>query len=163
MFISTDLYLKRLMNTLEQVIAPEIESDHVRGQVFAVIDLLKQLSDRVEYKQFIISQDIEIGRDLIQRILDAFEGAGCATPDDLRAYIGQMDNGAAGKGLALRTKVEEMLCAALNYFHDNINKLDGNAAKELDRVIREGITKIAGRDLTMMKPPMIEKISRSKR
>jgi hypothetical protein len=163
MFISTDLYLKRIMHTLEQVVAPEIESDNVRGQVFAIIDLIKQFTDRIEYKQSLITQEIDIGHQLIKRILNTIEPAGCPAPEELRAFLKELDEGAAARNIPLRNRVDEMFCVALNLFHDNSNKLDAAAAKELDAAIREGIMKIAGRDLGLLKPPMIEKISRSKR
>lgn len=160
MFISTNVYFRRIMDALENVIAPEVESDHVRGQVFAVVDLINQISDRVEYKHDHIEDDIKQGSKMIMQIAEALSEAGGQTPEEIEAFLKAFDEGSAGRGLALRKKVEETLCAAIDYFHENKNKMESNAAEKLDSDIRQHIFKNAGRDLGLMKPPMIEKISR---
>ena len=68
MFINLNVYFRRIIEALENVVAPEIESDHVRGQVFAIVDLIRQITDRVEYKPALIAKDIELGMDSIKRL-----------------------------------------------------------------------------------------------
>lgn len=163
MFISTELYFSRLIHTLEHVIAPEIESDRVRGQVFAVIDLIQQLADRIEYKHELVMQDIEMGSDMIRRIVRAVEEAEGDAPEELRAFLKKLDEGSAGSGLVLRQKVEEMLCLAIDFFHDDRSRMEPAAAGEVDSQIRDYIWKITGRDLGLMKPPLLDQISRPKK
>lgn len=163
MFISPGVYFKRLTDALENVVAPEIESDYVRGQVFAVVDLIRQLIDRIEYKQELITQEIQITSDSVKKMLEALEQAGCDVPDELRLFTTSLEGGSIGKGLALRNKTDEIFCKALELFHQNLDKMPPETAKEVDKAIRDNIMKVVGRDLGLMKPPMIEKISRSKR
>lgn len=163
MFISPAVYFKRLTDALENVVAPEIESDYVRGQVFAIVDLIRQLVDRIEYKQELIAQEIQITSDSIKRMIKALTEANCAIPEEIKQFISSLEDGSAGKSLAVRNKTDEMFCKALELFHGNLGKIPPETAKEVDKAIRDNILKVVGRDLGLLKPPMIEKISRSKR
>jgi hypothetical protein len=42
--------VERINRALENVVAPEVKSTIVRGQLFAVVELLNQLPGRFEYK-----------------------------------------------------------------------------------------------------------------
>ncbi|HUT56091.1 MAG TPA: hypothetical protein VM658_22055 [bacterium] len=159
--MSTDAYLRRLMQTLEKVVAPEIESDQVRGQLYAVVDLINQLSAKIEYKPGIIGQDIKDGREIMKTLLSAMESAGIETPAELSAFFSELES--AAPALPLKFKTEEMVCATLDHFHARKDKLGQAGAAALDKKIREYLLKITTRDLGLMKPPMLEKISRSKR
>jgi hypothetical protein len=163
MFIPLNIYFKRLTDALENVVAPEIESDHVRGQVFAVVELIRQIIDRIEYKQDLINQEIELGRNTIGQIADALVDAGVDAPAEIAEFIQSFEEGKAGKGIPLRNKTDEMVCAAMEAFHRNMDKMNPEVAEKTDAAIRENMFKLIGRELGLMKPPMIEKISRSKR
>ena len=90
MFMSTDVYLKRIMHTLEQVVAPEVEDDYARGQVYAAIDLLHQLMDKVNYKNELIRQEIEMGSEAIRQVVRAMEAV-ADPPDDLKTFLLELD------------------------------------------------------------------------
>ena len=158
MFVNTNVYFGRITDALEKVVAPEIESDEVRGQVFAVISLIQQVSGMIEYKHDLIEQEIKEGSDIVKNILRAVEGAGIEAPEEIGEFLEKLDEGKAGGGLTLRNKVDEMLCMAIDCLRDNRGGIE--AYKEVDKMVRDYIYKIAGRDLGFMKPPMIEKISR---
>lgn len=158
MFISTNLYLTRLNEALEKVIAPEVESDEVRGQVFAVISLIEQFMGRIEYKHDFIEQEIDSGVSVLKRVIEATGEAGLDMPAQIGEFLQKLDDGKAGAGLALCDKVDEMLCIAIDLLHGNRDKV--NSYKEVDKDIRDHIFRMAGRDMGLMKPPMIEKISR---
>ncbi|OGP61122.1 MAG: hypothetical protein A2V67_09040 [Deltaproteobacteria bacterium RBG_13_61_14] len=163
MFMSTDLYLKRITQALEKVVAPEIESDRVRGQVFAVINLIEQLAEKIEYKPALIQQEIEMGSETFRRVVQAVEKGVGDVPKDLQAFLQELERPDPGQGLGFRDRVEEMLCQAIDFFYAHRGRLEPAAALEVDGLIRGYITKITTRDLGLLKPPNIEKISRSKR
>jgi len=158
MFMSTNLYLSRLNEALENVIAPEVESDEARGQVFAVISLIEQFMGRIEYKHDFIEQEIGSGVNVLKRVIEAAGEAGLDTPAEIGEFLQKLDDGKAGSGLALCDKVDEMACMAIDFLHDNRQKV--GSYKEVDKMIRDHIFKMSGRDMGLMKPPMIEKISR---
>jgi hypothetical protein len=159
MFMTIDVYLKRIYHTLEHVIAPEVEDDFARGQVFAVINLLEQLAQKVEYKRDLISQEIEQGSRILKSIAEALEEARVGIPDELESFMKEVEKSEA-INLSMRNKLEEKLSLAMRLFNDNKGKLDKDKSKEVDKELRDYITKIATRDLGLMKPPAIDKISR---
>jgi len=163
MFVSTDVYLKRLTNTLEKLIAPEIEDDFARGQVFAVIDLINQLSGRIEYKRDMIEQDITGGVGMIKKILEAVKNGGGGEDTGLEEFVRSVESGEQAVGLPLRAATEEKVCEAIAYLHENKAKMDPAGYAAIDQELRDFITKTTIRDLGMSRPPLIEKISRSQR
>jgi len=163
MFMTTDLYLKRITQALEKVVAPEIESDHVRGQVYAVVNLIEQLAEKIEYKPDLIAQEIQMGCETIRQAVATVGKAAGETPAELQAFLQELDRSGPGQGLGFRNRVEEMLCQAIDFFYAQRGRMEPAAAAEVDGRIRDHITKLTTRDLGLMKPPNIEKISRSKR
>lgn len=161
MWMSTDAYLRRLMQTLEKVVAPEIESDQVRGQLYAVVDLINQLSSKIEYKPGIVGQDVKDGGEIMKTLLDAMQSAGIPTPPELSAFLSELES--AAPALPLKFKTEEMVCSALDHFHAHKHELGQAGTAALDQKIRDYLLKVTTRDIGLMKPPMLEKISRSKR
>ena len=161
--MTTDAYLKRLTHALEFIIAPEIESDAARGQVFAVIDLLNQLMGRIEYKPDLIASDVAANSEMIKSIVQGLEGAGVAVPEEISAFLKEVESTEGPKNLSQRARSEEILCRAIVLLHEHRGKMDAAAGQELDRALREQILKVATRDLGLMKPPLLEKISRPKR
>jgi len=91
MFISTEEYLYRITYALEHVIAPLIESDFARGQLLAAVFLLDQLTDRIDYKAELVEQEIETACETIRKVVDAIEERGGETPNDLKAFLGEVE------------------------------------------------------------------------
>ena len=104
MFVNTNVYFGRITDALEKVVAPEIESDEVRGQVFAVISLIQQVSGMIEYKHDLIEQEIKEGSDIVKNILRAVEGAGIEAPEEIGEFLEKLDEGKAGGGLRCATR-----------------------------------------------------------
>ena len=162
MFISTEEYLYRITHALEHVIAPLIESDFARGQLLAAVFLLDQLTDRIDYKQELIQQEIETACETIRKIVDAIEERGGETPDDLKAFLGEVEGEAPPRDLAFRSRCDEMLCSAIDSFYANRKKFDPASAHAMEGLILGHLTQIASRDLGMFKPSTSEKLLQSR-
>lgn len=162
MFMSTEVYLKRIFYTLEHVIAPEVESDFARGQVFAVISLLEQLGSQIEYKRDIIEKDMKTGAGILREVVSALKDAGAEPPSELAKYMDGLESGGP-VSLAARDRLEEMISLAIDFFHEKGSKLESQKASEVDGLVRDFITKTATRDLGLLKPPRIDQISRPKK
>jgi hypothetical protein len=163
MWMKPEAYLKRLQNTLEQVVAPEIEDDAVRGQLYAVVDLLNQLGGKIEYKRDLIAAEINAGQTMLSRLLGEMERAGVASPEALSGFAAELSRGERPFGLNLQQEIEENLCRALDHFHASKNKLGPELTARLDRELRDYMLKTATREMGQLKPPQLERISRSKR
>jgi len=162
MFMTIDMYLKRLTHALEKVIAPEIENDQVRGQVFAVINLLDQLGTRIEYKPGLIKEDIESNRLTANEIIKRMNESGVKPPPDLNTLLSDLEK-SESFDLKRRAFSEEALSMAIEFFFRERSGMDPTTVSAIDKLVRGHLTKISTRDLGLTKPPNFDKISRSKR
>jgi hypothetical protein len=158
MFTSTQEYLQKITHTLEHVIAPQIESDYLRGQLLAAVFLLDQLTDRIDYKADLIAQEVGSGFETIEKVVQALDDRGVEVPGDLRAFVSEIDEGERGADLAFRSRCDQMLCSAIDSFFANRDKLDPASVHAVDGAILGHLTRIAGRDLGMYKPSTSEKL-----
>jgi hypothetical protein len=162
MFISTTDYLHRITYALENVIAPQIESDYLRGQLLAAVYLLDQLADRVDYKADLIAQEIEGSCETIRKVVEAIDERAGEVPGDLEAFLREIDRAGCGQDLAFRRRCDEMLCAAIDSFHANRDRFDPASAHQMEGLILEHLAQIAGRDLGMLKPSTSAKLLQPK-
>jgi hypothetical protein len=147
---------------LEHLVAPEIESDFVRGQVFAAIELLSQLQGRIEQRHDFVMQDVVNARETIRVLCKALEESGLRVPDEMAAVLPQDASDLSGLQLReVRERVESALSSVLDFFHEHRADLpDPDAIERLAlRHIQQGIF----RDLMLFRPQRFERISRSKR
>ncbi len=105
-----------LNHTLENVIAPEIESTIVRGQLFAVVEFLNQIQGRFDYRHDLMVQEIQVGKQMLATLIEAFEEAGDETPGEISTATEEVDLlGMSGEQLReARNRVEAAVSAALD-------------------------------------------------
>lgn len=159
MFVTLDLYLKRIIHSLEKVVAPEIESDQLRGQIYAAANLLQQLSGTAEFKPELRDDEARKNLVLLDQLIPRLKAAAGPLPEPLAAAL---TDARADQPSALE-KTDEALCRAIEWFFATRRSLPPATAAELDALIRDHLTKSATRDIGLIKPPNIEKISRSRR
>jgi len=158
MFTSTQDYLHRITHALEHVIAPQIESDFLRGQLLAAVFLLDQLTDRIDYKVDLIMQEIESAHETIRKVVEALDERGGEVLDDLREFLREIDEGALGEDLAFRNRCDQVLCSAIDSLFANRDKFDPASAHAIEGLILGHLAQIAARDLGMYKPSTSEKL-----
>ena len=163
MFVTTDEYLYRITYALENVIAPQIESDYMRGQVLAAVFLLDQLIDRIDYKADIVMQEIETGCETMRKVVEAVQEKTADVPEDLRTFLQELDRGGYGKDLAFRNRCNEMLCSAIDVFFASRHTLDQDRVHEIEDLLLGQFIQIASRDLGMTKPSTSQKLLQSKK
>jgi len=151
--------VERISHTLENVIAPEIGSPIVRGQLFAVVELLKQLQGRFEYRHDFMAQDIQAGRRMLATLIEAFRGAGLETPAEIAAPAEATDLFGKG-GDELREekgRVEEAVSRGLDLLDARREAIHDAAVVENAVLgqIAQGIL----RDLSLFRPQRFDKIS----
>jgi len=163
MWMNPDLYLKRLAAALENVVAPEIDDDFARGQLYAVSELINQLTGKLEYKRDLVGEDIKAGHEALVGLLADLEDVGAPRPGGIVAAIEEMGKDPKPIGVERRGQVEALLCDAIDHFHDHKQEIGAEAAAKLDKELRDLLTRQATKELGRMKPPQFEKISRSKK
>jgi len=162
MFMSTGDYLKRITHNLEHVVAPQIESDFARGQVLAAVFLLDQLSDRIDYKASIVSNEIKMSTETIKKVVETCREKESDVPDDLSGFIEELEKGDHGMNIEFRGRCDKMLCLAIDYFYACRGKISAESAHEIESIIINLLTKIGGRDLGMLKPSTSGKLIQTK-
>ena len=110
--LTEEEFLKRY----EQLSGITVESTIVRGQLFAVVELLNQLQGKYEYRHDLMVQDIQVGRQMLATLLEAFEKAGVETPEAISTATREVDLlGASSDQLReVRSGVEAAVSAALD-------------------------------------------------
>lgn len=151
--------VERINHTLENVVAPEIESPIIRGQLFAVVELLNQLQGRFEARHDFLVQDIQAGRGMLATIHAALKEAGFEQPTE----IGMAETGAPLLGMSgdrlreEKTRVESAVSAALDLL--NTHRADVADADKVEKAVLEQIGAGILRDLGLFRRQRFDKIS----
>ena len=108
--------IEGLNHTLENVIAPEIESTIVRGQLFAIVEILGQISGRFDHKHELTVQDIQVSQQMLKTLTEALSAASIEFPAEFLACAETIDATAlSGEQLrAQRDHLEKTVSAALD-------------------------------------------------
>ena len=151
--------VERINRALEFVVAPEVTSPIVRGQLLAVVELLNQLQGRFGYRHDFLVQDIDRAREILAVLVDALAVAGVEIPPEIASAPRSVELlGATEERLrAERAAAESAVSAALDLLdahRDAIADAGRVEAVVLDR-LQPGIQ----RDLMLFRPPRFDKIS----
>jgi hypothetical protein len=151
--------VERINQTLENVIAPEIESTIVRGQLFAVVELLNQLQGKYEYRHDLMAQDIQVGRQMLATLIDAFEKSGVETPEAISTATREVDLfGMNGDQLReVRSGVEAAVSAALDLLDANRSGIE--QAERVEKAVLGQLGQNIVRDMMLFRRQRFDKIS----
>ena len=151
--------VERINQTLENVIAPEIESTIVRGQLFAVVELLNQLQGKYEYRHDLMVQDIQVGRQMLATLIEAFEKAGVETPQAISTATQEIDLlGMSGDQLReVRSRVEAAVIAALDLLDANRSGI--TEAEKVEKAVLGQLGQNILRDMMLFRRQRFDKIS----
>lgn len=161
MFVSINDYLARIYNTLENVVAPEVESDFVRSQLFAAIALLGSLSKKIEYRKDLISGEIDAGMEIIKAISDVLKDSGIAVPENTAAFLDEFrENGLPAEVKNIRL-VNDQFRLILDFLYHKKEKISSDMFIYIDNKIRGYIHDMSLRDIGFMPHVSFDKILRA--
>ena len=161
MFVPIDDYLSRIYDTLENVIAPDIESDFARGQVFAIIALLSSLSKKIEYKRELILGEIHAGTDIISAIIKVLKGSGIEAPAEVLSFMDEFRRNGPAADTEYVNRVNGIFRAVLDCFYANRGKIRKDVLALIDKQIRDYVHDISLRDVGFMGTTSLDKILKS--
>ncbi len=162
MFAPIETYLERIFATLENVVAPEVESDYARVQLFAAIGLLQSLGKKIEYRQELIDERIRLYSEVVSRVFAAVEKIGGEPSGELRDFVREFQTRSPGGGVAYLEQLEEKFSRTIDFFYANRKKLNQEEAEKLDREIRDVLTRVCLGDLSFLASDNIDKARKSK-
>lgn len=155
-------YIKRISYALEHAVAPEIESDYIRGQLLAAVFLIDQLTDRIDYKPALIKQDIDSSAETIKTIVNSCGQKAGEVPEEISAFLEELDKDDYEINLKFRERCEGILSLAIEYFFNSKDKLEPAEADDLNGAIIKKLMKTATRDIGMLKPSTSNKLIQRK-
>jgi hypothetical protein len=151
--------VERINHTLENVVAPEIESPIVRGQLFAAAELLNQLQGRFEVRHDFLVQDIQAGKRMLATINAALRDAGVEEPAEILMAEAEVPLlGVSGDRLREeKTRVESAVSTALDLLDTHREAVTD--AEKVERAVLEQIGVGILRDLGLFRRQRFDKIS----
>ena len=162
MFSPIETYLERIFATLENVVAPEVESDYARVQLFAAIGLLQSLGKKVEYRQELIQERMTMYAGVMSKVFRAVEKNGGEPSGELRDYFRELETRGPGRDPADLARLEEKFSRTIDLFFFHRAKLDPEEARNLDREIREVLTQVCSGDLSFLASDNIDKAKKAR-
>ena len=145
--IPLETLLDGLERTLTESVLPDVGSRFARGQLYAVVDVLRNLRDRIEPKAELLAAEAESAAAALERaaaVLDA---------QPLREAL------AAAAGVPLATRVVALRAALVDAL-GRIDALPVDRAREARAALNAHLAAQAMRDLAVVKPSLLSEISK---
>jgi len=145
--IPLETLLDGLVRTLMESVLPDVGSRFARGQLYAVIDVLQNLRDRIEPKAALLAAEAESATAALERVA-ALVGAQPLADAVAAAARAPLD----ARVVALRAALVDALA--------RIDALPDERAREARAVVNGHLAAQAMRDLVVVKPSLLSEISK---
>jgi hypothetical protein len=140
-----------LVETLVQSVLPDLSGRFARGQLYAVVDVLRNLRDRVELRTDLLGEETRSAEDALAQAAAALGDTPAAAR--LTAAVSAAPTGPpAERAAALR--------AALVLAFDVLDALPDEHAAPARSALAQHLTAQAMRDVMVLKPSMLAEISK---
>ena len=154
MLIPVEELIDGVVRTLGEAVLPDVGTRVARAQLYAVIDVLQNLRDRVEEKTELLVAEAEGARAALGDAVAALRDAGAETA---AARIGDaLGAAAAHPPAAAAAGLRAALCTAL----DLIDTLPEEIAGAARRAVAAHLATQAFRDVAVTKPSLLGEISK---
>ncbi len=149
MQLAVEVLLDGVMRTLREAVLPAVAGRFARGQLFAVLDVLQNLRDRVEPKTALDETEAASAAAALARVLDIV-GAEAGAP--LARLLAAAPAAPAGpRAAALRAALVEAFALL-----DGVPQATAAAARA---ALSEHLAAQAMRDVALLKPSLLREIS----
>jgi hypothetical protein len=150
MLVPLDTMVDGVVRTLTDNVMPNLTSRFARGQLFAVIDVLRNLRDRIDERASLLDEESESAAAALARV--AAHLSGTAATDVRAALAAVPEKSALDRVTALRAALVAALAA--------IDALPDDAAAPARAAIEQHLAAQTMRDLAVLKPSMVGEISK---
>jgi hypothetical protein len=165
MLLSIEDQFSGIQQTLEEVVVPCISSPYVRGQVFAVMEILNQMQNWVEYRSDLLEDEISRTREVISPIAEALKTQGLEVREAAGDFFREKENLEVafpknGKELLeLRNRTNRLLELSQQLFHDIREVIPPEERAKIEKLLGTHIGYISKRNLKLLRPTLLKKIS----
>ncbi|MCC6847050.1 MAG: hypothetical protein IT294_01015 [Deltaproteobacteria bacterium] len=153
MRIAAEHLIDGVVRTLVEAVLPDVASPFARGQLYAAVDALRNLRDRIEPRTDQAEEESASAVAALERAVAALATAAPAVADRLRAAL---EAAPAAPPPARTAAVRAVLVDAL----EAIATLPAEVAQAARRPLAEHLGAQALRDVAPLKPSMLGEISR---
>ena len=154
MRIAPELLVDGCVQTLLSNVLPALESRFARGQLYAVLDVLQNLRDRVEEKRSFAEAEASSAESALQRAVEALRSSGAHA--DSAAIAASLGSVANSPPEARRETLNQAFVEALV----RVTALPDAEGASAHAALGGHIAAQAIRDLATLKPSLLEEISR---
>jgi hypothetical protein len=145
--IALETLVDGVVRTLTESVLPDVGSRFARGQLYAAIDVLRNLRDRIEPKAALLAAEAESAAAALERVAAVLDDD--ALRDALAvATAGSLD----ARVVALRAALTDVLA--------RIDGLPDDRAREARAAVSAHLAAQAMRDLAGVKPSLLTEISK---
>jgi len=148
--LAVETLLDGVMRTLREAVLPAVEGRFARGQLFAVLDVLQNLRDRVEWKAAFDEAEASSAGDALRSMVDLV-GTEAAAPV-ARALAAAPAGPPAARAAALRAALADAFAV--------LDGLPDATAAPARAALAAHLAAQAMRDVAMLKPSLLEEISK---
>ena len=152
MRIAIERVIDGVVQTLTEAVLPDLSTPFARGQLYAAVDVLRNLRDRIEPRAELAAAESESAAAALARAADALP----ASPALARRIAALVDDAPAAPPVARAVALRAVLVVALRELAA-LPPADAAAARA---AIAEHLGAQAMRDVAVLKPSMLNEISR---
>ena len=155
MLIPIDRLIDGVVQTLTEAVLPDVRTPFARGQVYAAIDVLRNLRDRIEEKVAFLEAEIGSAQEALDQAVANLRagGAGDAVAAQIAAArAAAPQTPASARRASLRQTLIEAMTA--------LDTLPGETAAAARAAIATHLASQAMRDVADLKPSLLSEISR---
>ena len=164
MLVPLETLIDGVVHTLTDAVLPDLPTAFARGQLYAAVDVLRNMRDRIEEKTELRDAERESARAALERTAEALRSAQVerARADELTVLetAPAIDVLAQEIGDALESHDVPALRAALVAVLETLETLPAEIAAAARAPIAEHLAAQAMRDIAVLKPSMLSEISR---
>ena len=154
MRIPVETLIDGVVRTLVEAVLPDVPTRFARGQLYAAIDVLRNLRDRVEVRAALLAEEAASAEGALAAAAEALRAAGADAATD---RIAAARRGAPAEPPAARVAG---LRAAVIAAIETIDALDAAVAAAARAPIDRHLAAQAMRDVAVLKPSMLAEISK---
>lgn len=165
MLLSIENQFTGIQQTLEEVVVPHISSPYVRGQVIAVMEILNQMQNWVEYRSDLLEDEISRARVVISSIAEALKTLGPEVREATGDFFRESESlkAAAPKNgkeiLELRNRTNRLLELSQQLFHKIREIIPPEEKANIEKLLGAHLGYISRRNLKLLRPTLLNKIS----
>jgi hypothetical protein len=152
MLVPVETLIDGVVRTLTERVLPDVTTRFARGQLYTVIDVLRNLRDRIEPRAALLDEEADATAATLARVLHLLAGSGPST-DQLKAEIAVVPaSPAAARAAAFRAAVVTAL--------ETMEGMPPVATVAARAAIAEHLAGQTMRDLAVLKPSLVGEISK---